>query len=36
MDDKVDAMYDGTVDLCPTCRTSLKKWFESTDKEEKK
>lgn len=29
--------YDAeTVDLCPDCRKSLKKWFESTDKEEKK
>ncbi|MBP5597861.1 MAG: hypothetical protein J6Y02_21010 [Pseudobutyrivibrio sp.] len=27
--------YSG-VDLCPDCRKSLKKWFESTDKEEKK
>lgn len=27
---------DTTVDLCPECRKSLKKWFESTDKEEKK
>ena len=24
------------VDFCPACRASLKKWFESTDKEEKK
>ena len=32
----VKAEYDGTVDLCPACRASLKKWFESTDKEEKK
>ena len=23
------------VDFCPACRASLKKWFESTDKEEK-
>ena len=27
---------DDVVDLCPECRKSLKKWFESTDKEEKK
>lgn len=27
---------DVGVDLCPECRKSLKKWFESTDKEEKK
>ena len=31
----VKAEYDGDVDLCPECRKSLKKWFESTDKEEK-
>lgn len=24
------------VDFCPTCRASLKKWFEGADKEEKK
>ncbi len=28
--------YNDEVDLCPECRKSLKKWFESTDKEEKK
>ena len=32
----VKAEYDGIVDLCPDCRKSLKKWFETTDKEEKK
>ena len=31
----VKAEYEGDVDLCPECRKSLKKWFESTDKEEK-
>lgn len=28
--------YDDCVDLCPECRKSFKKWFESNDKEEKK
>lgn len=32
----VKAECDGTVDLCPACRASLKKWFESADKEGKK
>lgn len=32
----IKAEYDGDVDLCPDCRKSLKKWFESTDKEDKK
>ena len=27
--------YDDCVDLCPECRKSFKKWFESTDKEAK-
>lgn len=27
---------EDVVDLCPDCRKSLKKWFESADKEEKK
>lgn len=29
--------YDSeSIDLCPDCRKSLKKWFEGTDKEDKK
>jgi uncharacterized OB-fold protein len=33
---KCGTYSDDIVDLCPECRKSLKKWFESTDKEEKK
>ena len=28
--------HDGDIDLCPDCKVSFKKWFESTDKEDKK
>ena len=29
--------YDSeSIDLCPDCRKSLKKWFEGADKEDKK